>query len=65
MSSYKTLVRKPVEFRQLERARQKCKDNINLNLMETECVTVHWIHLAWEGVQWQAQFHETGNFWTS
>jgi len=43
---YKVLVGKPEERRPLGRPRNRCKNNIKMDLQEVECGGMDWIDLA-------------------
>jgi hypothetical protein len=46
------LVENTEEKRQLERNRHRWEDSIKINLRETGCKDVDWIHLAQVRVKW-------------
>jgi len=43
-NAYQILVRKPVKKKQLQKSKSRWEDNINMDLKETECESVDWIH---------------------
>jgi hypothetical protein len=47
------LIGKPEGKRPLRRPRHTWEDNIKVDLKETACENVDWIHLAQDRVQWQ------------
>jgi hypothetical protein len=51
---YRVLVGRPKGRRPLGRPRRRWKDNIKLNLRETEINGANWIRLAQDRVQWRA-----------
>jgi hypothetical protein len=53
-NSYKILVGKPEGEKPLESHRRSWEDNIRMDLRETECGGVDWIHLAQNRDQWWA-----------
>jgi hypothetical protein len=48
------LVGKPEEQKPLVRSRCRWEDNIKINLTETGCDGMDWIHLAQDRDQWRA-----------
>jgi hypothetical protein len=50
-SAYKILVGKSEGNRSVERTGSGCENNIKMNLRETVCEGVDWIHLAQDKVQ--------------
>jgi hypothetical protein len=51
-NSYKVFVEEPGGKRLLGRPKRRWKDNAKMDLKETGCVDVDWIHLAQDRVQW-------------
>jgi hypothetical protein len=59
------LVRKSEGIKPVGRPKNiyRWEDNIKMDLKETQCKGVHWIHLALEGVQWMAFVNMITNLW--
>jgi hypothetical protein len=49
--AYKILVKKPERKRPLVRTNYRLKDNVKIDLVETECEGMDWIELAQDRVQ--------------
>jgi len=60
-NSYKILVGKPEGKRSLGRPRCRCGNNAKINLKETGCEVVDWIHVVQCRVQWRASVNTTIN----
>jgi hypothetical protein len=52
-NAYKTLVAKPDKKKPLGRPRCRRKDNNKIDLKEIGCMSVEWIQLAQDMVQWR------------
>jgi hypothetical protein len=52
--AYGLLVGKPKGKRPLRRARRRCADNIDLDLVEIRCGDVDWIVLTQDREKWRA-----------
>jgi hypothetical protein len=52
--SYKMFVENPERNRPLGRRRRRWEDNIRMDLRETGCEVVEWIHLAEDRDRWWA-----------
>jgi hypothetical protein len=51
---YMVLVGKPEGKRKLGKPRSRCKKGVKMDLRETDCGGVEWIHLAQDRDRWRA-----------
>jgi hypothetical protein len=61
MNAYTILAGKPEGKRPLGRPSCECEDNFKMDL--EGCKDVDWIHLARDGIQWQAVVNTVMNLW--
>jgi hypothetical protein len=62
MNSYRVLVRKPDENRQLGTPRRRWEDDIRMDLTEIGWGGINWIDLAQDRDQWRALMSTRMNF---
>jgi hypothetical protein len=62
-NAYTILVRKPEGKRSLQRQRHGWKDNIAMDLTETGCEGVEWMHVAQDRDLWWALVNMVINLW--